>query len=182
MSSTPYTGLVGRLLAVTSSVGQDQPQTVMETKEKFFQPTFSLQTNSVQGRRTIQKYMSNNSAKSQVQTSTDSAKDNAESVSQEAETQPKASTAEQDPNAKTVVRQWSQNVASELKDAIRYDFINIIAASFLFVTALSWNSTLTEFFDNIPSLKSSSKLVYSITVTVLAVLFIRIASKLVKKR
>lgn len=77
---------------------------------------------------------------------------------------------------------WSQRVAGELKDAIRYDFINIIAASFLFVTALSWNSTLNEFFDSIPSLKSSSKLIYSISVTVLAVLFIRIASKVVRKK
>lgn len=76
----------------------------------------------------------------------------------------------------------SARIANELRDAIRYDFINIIAASFLFVTALSWNSTLNEFFDNIPSLRSSSKLIYSITVTVLAVLFIRIASRIVKKK
>ena len=62
----------------------------------------------------------------------------------------------------------------EVRSALKNDVYKIVSASLLFVTALAWNRTFSQFFDSIPYLRKKSALVYSIFITIVAVGIVRL--------
>ena len=64
----------------------------------------------------------------------------------------------------------------EVRTALKTHVYKILSASLLFVTALAWNKTFSQFFESIPYLKKKSALVYSIFITILAVGIVRLYS------
>ena len=73
------------------------------------------------------------------------------------------------------------SLTKELKNTVKYDFLKIIIASLLFVTALSWNDTFKEFFQSIEALKKAKLWVYSLTITAITLVVSRMYSLYVKK-